>query len=53
VKLIKEKRITRMGIEQLCRMFGKSRQAYYQKEIHLSETGQMEEIVLELVAQIR
>ena len=42
-----------MGIEPLCRMFGKSRQAYYQKEIHLSKTGQMEEIVLELVAQIR
>jgi transposase InsO family protein len=53
VKLIKEKRITRMGIEPLCRMFGKSRQAYYQKEMHLSEAGQMEEIVLELVAQVR
>lgn len=53
MKLIKEKRITRMGIEPLCRMFGKSRQAYYQKEMHLSETGQTEEIVLELVAQVR
>jgi putative transposase len=53
VKLIKEKRITRMGIQPLCRMFGKSRQAYYKKEMHLSETGQMEEIVLELVAQVR
>lgn len=42
-----------MGIEPLCRMFGKSRQAYYQKEMHLSETGQTEEIVLELVAQVR
>ena len=53
MKLIKEKRITRMGIEPLCRMFGKSRQAYYQKEMNLSETSKMEEIVLELVAQVR
>ena len=53
MKLIKEKRITRMGIEPLCRMFGKSRQAYYQKEMHLHETGQMEVFVLELVAQVR
>lgn len=42
-----------MGIEPLCRMFGKSRQAYYQKEMNLSETSKMEEIVLELVAQVR
>jgi len=42
-----------MGTRPLCRMFGKSRQAYYQKEMHLSQAGQMEEIVLELVAQVR
>jgi hypothetical protein len=33
-------------------MFGKSRQAYYQKEMHLHETGQMEVFVVELVAQV-
>jgi putative transposase len=42
-----------MGIEPLCRMFGKSRQAFYKREIYLSEAGQMEDIVLELVAQVR
>jgi putative transposase len=53
VKLIKEKRITRMGIEPLCRMFGKSRQAFYKRQMHLTETEQMEVFVLELVAQVR
>lgn len=53
MKLIKEKRITRMGIEPLCRLFGKSRQAYYKRDIYLSETSKIEEVVLELVAQVR
>jgi putative transposase len=51
--LIKEKHITRMGVGPLCKLFGKSRQAFYQKEWHLSDTEQMELIVLELVAQVR
>ncbi|MDB5284431.1 MAG: hypothetical protein JWO06_3506 [Bacteroidota bacterium] len=51
--LIKEKHITRMGVGPLCKLFGKSRQAFYQKEWHLSDIGQMELVVLELVAQVR
>jgi putative transposase len=51
--LIREKHITRMGVGPLCKLFGKSRQAFYQKEWHLSDAEQMELIVLELVAQVR
>lgn len=51
--LIKEKHITRMGVGPLCKLFGKSRQAFYKKQWHLSETEQVELIVLELVAQVR
>lgn len=42
-----------MGVGPLCRLFGKSRQAYYQKEYYLSDVEQMELIVLELVALVR
>lgn len=42
-----------MGVEPLCRLFGKSRQAYYKKEWHLSDVEQMELVVLELIAIVR
>ena len=51
--LIKEKHITRLGVGPLCKLFGKSRQAFYQKEWHSGETAQMELTVLEMVAQVR
>jgi len=42
-----------MGVGSLCRLFGKSRQAYYQREFYLSDVEQMEIIVLELIAIVR
>ena len=51
--LIKEKHITRMGVGPLCKLFGKSRQAFYNKKWHISEQQQQELVVLELVAQVR
>ena len=49
--LIKEKHITRMGVGPLCRLFGKSRQAFYHRKHSFLEKEQQELIVLELVAQ--
>jgi len=51
--LIKEKHITRMGIGPLCKLFGKSRQAFYDRKYYLSEKEEEEIVVLELVAQVR
>ena len=51
--LIKEKRITRMGVGPLCKLFGKSRQAYYKKNWALSDEEQADIIVLDMVAQVR
>lgn len=51
--LIKEKRITRMGVGPLCKLFGKSRQAYYKKNWALSDEEQEDMIVLDMVAQVR
>ena len=42
-----------MGGGPLCKLFGKSRQAFYQKEWHLDEAELMELKVLEIVAQVR
>jgi putative transposase len=42
-----------MGVGPLCRLFGKSRQAYYKKEWHLNDTEQEELIVLELISIVR
>lgn len=53
VVLIREKHITRMGVGPLCKLFGKSRQAFYKNEYWSGETEQTELIVLELVAQVR
>lgn len=51
--LIKEKHITRMGIGPLCKLFGKSRQAFYYKKYYFSAKEEEEIKVLELVAQVR
>ena len=51
--LIKEKHITRMGVGPLCRLFGKSRQAFYHRKHSFLEKEEQELIVLELVAQVR
>ena len=51
--LIKEKHITRMCVGPLCRLFGKSRQAFYHRKHSFLEKEQQELIVLELVAQVR
>jgi len=51
--LIKEKHITRMGVGPLCKLFGKSRQAFYNKKWYITEREQQELIALELVAQVR
>ena len=51
--LIIEKHITKMGIGPLCKLFGKSRQAFYNRKYFSSLKEQEEIIVLELVAQVR
>ena len=51
--LIKQKHITRMGVGPLCKLFGKSRQAFYNRKYYFSEREQQEMIVLELVSQVR
>lgn len=51
--LMKQKHITRMGIGPLCKLFGKSRQAFYDRKYYFSEKEQQELIVLELIAQVR
>lgn len=45
--------ITKAGVGRICRLFGKSRQAYYQKERHLNEERSQALIALDLVAAIR
>ena len=42
-----------MGIGPLCRLFGKSRHAYYDRKYHFKAVRQDEIVVLELVAQVR
>jgi putative transposase len=42
-----------MSIGRLCKLFGKTRQAYYQREGYFEEQHQIRIIVLELVAQLR
>lgn len=53
MKLIKEKRLTRMGVGSLCRLFGKSRQAYYNNIKYRAMQHEQEEIVVEMVRQVR
>jgi len=42
-----------MGVGPLCRLFGKSRQAYYDHLRHYFRQDEQEEIVIEMVHQIR
>lgn len=42
-----------MGVGPLCRLFGKSRQAYYDRRWDISEREQMEIQVVDLVLQVR
>lgn len=42
-----------MGVGPLCRLFGKSRQAYYHRKWDISEQEQMEMVVIELIHQVR
>jgi len=42
-----------MGVGSLCKLFGKSRQAYYKKNWELSDQEQEDLIVLDMVAQVR
>lgn len=42
-----------MGIGPLCKLFGKSRQAFYDRKYYYSLKEQEEIVVLELVAQVR
>jgi transposase InsO family protein len=42
-----------MGVGPLCRLFGKSRQAYYDHLRHCSRQEEQEEIVIEMVHQVR
>lgn len=42
-----------MGVGPLCKLFGKSRQAFYKKKWFITDQEQQEMIVLELIAQVR
>ena len=42
-----------MGVGPLCKLFGKSRQAYYNRKWELTEREQTEIVVVELIRQIR
>lgn len=52
MRLIREERISRMGVGPLCRLFGKTRQAYYEHLWHLDRKGGEDEIVSDLVHQV-
>lgn len=41
------------GIEQLCRLFGKTRHAYYDNQVRVKDNLLKDEIVLQLVSEIR
>jgi transposase InsO family protein len=53
VKILKQKKLAKMSIGRLCKLFGKSRQAFYKREEYFEEQYQVQLIVLELVAQLR
>jgi len=53
VKLIKDKKLVKITVARLCKLFGKSRQAFYSREDFLEGQYKTQIIVLELVAQIR
>jgi hypothetical protein len=45
--------IARTGIGRLCRLFGKSRQAFYQKESYLMQQQAEGMLILDLFAAVR
>lgn len=53
MKMIQKKKIAKMSVGRLCKLFGKSRQAFYQRAQFFEEQCQVQQIVLELVAQVR
>ena len=42
-----------MGIGRLCKLFGKTRQAFYKRQEYFEEQYQIEVIVLEMIALLR
>jgi len=50
---MRDNRIARMGIGRLCKLFGKSRQAYYKRNNYNQQKYSEEVLILELVAGIR
>lgn len=50
---LRDNRIAKVGVGHLCKLFGKSRQAFYQKEQYLAEQTSEGMLVLDLVAAIR
>jgi len=50
---LRDNRIARVGVGHLCKLFGKSSQAFYQKEHYLAEQASEGMLVLDLVAAIR
>lgn len=53
MKLIQQKKLAKLSVGRLCKLFGKSRQAYYKREDFIEEQYQLHAIILELVLQIR
>lgn len=51
--MIREKEITKIGVGRLCKLFGKTRQAFYDREWNNEERKLNERIALELVAEMR
>jgi putative transposase len=50
---MKEKKLVKIDVGRLCKLFGKSRQAFYARQGFYNEQYHIHQIVLELVAQIR
>ncbi|WP_316794280.1 IS3 family transposase [Pedobacter frigoris] len=50
---MRDNRIANVGVGPLCKLFGKSRQAYYQKYYHTEEVNTQNMLVLDLVAAFR
>lgn len=50
---LRDNRIANVGVGPLCKLFGKSRQAYYQKHRHSEEVNTQNMLVLDLVSAFR
>jgi transposase InsO family protein len=50
---LRQNRIVKAGVGRLCRLFGKSRQAFYQKENYLARQEAEGMLVLDLVSAVR